>query len=95
MSTISRAFRRSTYRARSGEAIPLVGASGIARFLADSDEVHTAFVDQLFQYAVKQSIRAYGSETRENLKERFVEHQFSVRKLLTDVAVASATAHQD
>lgn len=86
---------QGTYRARSGEAIPLVGASGIARFLAESDEVHTAFVDQLFQYAVKQPIRAYGSETRTDLKKRFVEHQFSVRKLLTDVAVVAATAKQD
>ena len=81
---------KGTYRARSGDAIPLEGASGMAKFLAESDEVHTAFVDQLFQYAIKQPIRAYGTESRADLKKRFVKNDLNVRKLLTDVAVVSA-----
>ena len=83
---------QGTYRSRSGDPILLEGASGMAKFLAESDEVHTAFVDQLFQYAIKQPIRAYGSDTRADLKKRFVENGFNVRKLMTDVAVVSAMA---
>lgn len=83
---------QGTYRSRSGDPILLEGASGMAKFLAESDEVHTAFVDQLFQYAIKQPIRAYGSDTRADLKKRFVDSGFNVRKLLKDVAVVSAMA---
>jgi cytochrome c553 len=81
---------KGTYRARSGDPIPMDGANGISAFLAGSDEVHTAFVDQLFQYAVKQPIRAYGSETRNGLKANFVENNLNVRKLFVQIAAAAA-----
>ena len=36
------------------------GVRELATFLADSEEAHTAFVQQLFHYLVKQPVRAFG-----------------------------------
>jgi len=84
---------KGTYRDRKGDLVPIEGASGLAKFLADSDEVHTAFVDQLFQYCVKQSVRAYGPEVRNQLKSDFQKNNFNIRKLLVDIGLMSSIKH--
>src|SRR5262249_35798493 len=64
------------YRDRSGKTITFFGARGLARFLAGSEEVHGAFVEQLFQYLVKQPVRAFGPQALPDLQKAFAAHQF-------------------
>ncbi|MGC4048088.1 MAG: DUF1592 domain-containing protein [Armatimonas sp.] len=69
---------------------PLKGSRELAQFLADSPEVHTAFVEKLFQNLTKQPIRAWGPDTLPTLTQKFKANEFSIRKLMVEVAVTAA-----
>jgi hypothetical protein len=79
-----------TYAGRSGELASYNGARELATFLADSDEVHTAFAEGLFHYLVKQPIRAFGPDLATELQQTFVESKFNIRKLIATIAVSSS-----
>jgi hypothetical protein len=79
-----------SFEPRDGEPIRFQGARELATILADSDEAHTAFVEQLFHYLVKQPIRAFGPRTLSDLKRSFAGDGFHVRKLIVGIAAASA-----
>jgi cytochrome c553 len=79
-----------TYQTQAGVNIEVRGARELAKFLADCEETHAAFVEQLFHYMVKQPIRAFGVDRAERLRHSFATSGFSVRRLLIDIAVASA-----
>ncbi len=79
-----------SYNKVTGETANFRGARELANFLADSDEVHTAFVKQLFQYTVKQPIAAYGPDRLEKIRNTFAEREFNINGLLVEIAVASA-----
>ena len=83
------------YQTRSGETVTFTGARDLASFLAASDEVHTAFVEHLFHYTVKQPIRAYGPQTAADLKQTFAKSDYRLRKLLTEIVTASALTPRD
>lgn len=78
------------YEARSGEPVAFAGARGLATFLSASEEVHTAFVEQVFHHTVKQPIRAYGSFLGPELRQSFANGGFQIRKLLLEIAVESS-----
>lgn len=80
-----------SYAARDGKTIRFSGARSLATYLASSDEVHTTFVERLFQYATKQPIRAYGPKASQELKQKFVASDFNLRKLLIEIAVVAAS----
>lgn len=80
------------YIATDGGTVRLGGARDLARFLADSEDVHRSFVTQLFEHVTKQPILAYGVETRERLLADFRANQFNIRDLLCDIAVTAALA---
>lgn len=79
-----------SYETRAGDTARFAGAKQLANFLAQSPEVHTAFVTSLFHNLVKQSVRAYGVNRPEELRKSFSESGFNVRKLVVDVAVVAA-----
>lgn len=79
------------YDTRAGDTAKFAGAKELARFLAASPEVHTAFATHLFHNLVKQSVRAYGVNRPEELRKSFSENAFSVRKLVVEIAVTAAT----
>ncbi|QDT68877.1 PA14 domain protein [Planctomycetes bacterium MalM25] len=81
------------YIATDGGTVRLAGSHDLARFLADSEDVHRSFVTQLFEHVTKQPILAYGVETRERLLEGFRESDFNIRELLVEIAVVSARAN--
>jgi hypothetical protein len=81
-----------SYVTRGGEQVNFGGVRELASFLAASDETHAAFVEQLFQYFVKQPIRAYGPEEHGRLKQSFVGNQFHIRKLMTEIVADAALA---
>ncbi len=64
----------------------------LARFLADSDEAHEAFVEHLFQFTIKQPVRALGGDELARLTSSFVEHDFHIRQLLVEMVCSSAAA---
>jgi hypothetical protein len=82
------------YQTRTGESIKFRNVRELARYLADGEETHEAFVEQLFHYLVKQPIRAHGAETLSNLEKSFSDHKFSIRQLVIESMVASAL-HKD
>ncbi len=79
------------YRTRNGEMVQFDGVNDLAKFLADSPETHSAFVEQLFHFLVKQPIRAFGSNTRETLRASFVKDNFNIHRLM--VAIIATAAH--
>ncbi len=78
------------YHTRDGKTVKFNGVRELAEFLAASDEVHSSFVDQLFHFLVKQSIRAHGPEESSRLKKSFVESGYNLRKLTAEIAVRAA-----
>jgi hypothetical protein len=79
-----------SYHSRSGRSVAFTGAQDLARYLADSDEAHTAFVEKLFQHLVKQPIRAYGPQTLPDLTRSFADNEYNIRKLMVEILAASA-----
>lgn len=73
-----------------GELVKFAGVRDLAAFLAVSDEVQEAFVEQLFHYFVKQPVRAYGPDKISDLRQFFVDNRCNVRKLMGKIAVESA-----
>jgi mono/diheme cytochrome c family protein len=82
-----------SYLQQTGELAKFSGAKQLGEFLAASDEVHLAFVEQLFQHAVKQPIQAYGSDQKEKLRDLFVRSDFNINVLLAEIATVAAFDH--
>lgn len=73
------------------EKVRFAGPRDVAEFAAKSETGQRAFVRQLFQYAVKQDTRAFGSDTLEQLHRSFVTSEFHIQKLLSEIAISAAT----
>jgi mono/diheme cytochrome c family protein len=78
------------YQTRTGETVPFEGVRALAEFLADSEEVHGAFVEQVFQHLVKQPVRAYGPDTLAELREDFAGNGYNIRDLLVEIVARTA-----
>jgi hypothetical protein len=81
---------RGFYESRSGTTEKFTGARPLANYLANSDEVHAAFCQQMFQHLVKQPIRAYGLDKPQQLQATFAQSGYSIQKLTIEIAVAAA-----
>jgi hypothetical protein len=84
-----------TYRTRDGDTVQFQGVRELANYLANSPETHAAFVEQMFHGMIKQSIRAYGSQTKESLHQKFVDEKFNLHRLLVEIIVVSALRTAD
>jgi hypothetical protein len=78
------------YETRKAETLKFNDVQALAAFLAESDETHTAIIQQLFHHLVKQPIRAYGVRTLPDLRQFFAAHDFNLRKLTIEIMAASA-----
>ena len=78
------------YQPKSGKAAKFAGARDLATYLAGSGEAHGAFVEKLFQYTVKQPVRAYGPKALPDLEHAFATNEFSIRKQLVETMALSA-----
>ena len=83
------------YLTRTGDFVKFAGVRDLATFLANSDETHAAFVEQLFHYLVKQPIRAHGQQTLAKLRKSFVANEFNIRRLAVDIVTTAALAPAD
>jgi len=78
------------YETRAGEKVNFDGIRALATFLADSEETHTAFVQQLFHSLVKQPVRAFGYQELLELRRFFAAHDFNIRKLMVEIMATTA-----
>ena len=78
------------YQTRSGEIKTFKGVRELATLLAGSDEVTSAFTEQMFHHLVKQPVRAYGPMVAAELRQSFAKNGFSIRKLAVEIAVVAA-----
>jgi mono/diheme cytochrome c family protein len=78
------------YVTREGREVTFASVRELAQFLADSDETHTALVEQLFQYMAKQPIRAYGAGVLPSLTKGFADEDFNLKSLLVNIAATAA-----
>jgi cytochrome c5 len=81
-----------SYETRAGNRVEFDGIAPLAAFLAASEETHTAFVQQLFHYLVKQPIRAFGRQALPDLRRTFAANDYNIRKLMIEIVVSSAMA---
>jgi hypothetical protein len=79
-----------SYETRSGESVKFSGVHDLAVYLTTSGEAHSAFVQQLFHYLVKQPIGAFDREELPELRRFFVAHDFNIRKLTVEIMASSA-----
>ena len=84
-----------SYRTRGGDTVEFSGVRDLANFLADSHETHAAYVEQLFHAMIKQPIRAYGSQTKESLRQTFAAENFNIRRLMVEIIATSALTTTD
>jgi hypothetical protein len=78
-----------SYETNRGDVVKFAGVRELATFLAGSPETHTAFVEQLFQYLIKQPIRAYGLHKPDELRKAFEEKDFNIRRLVVEIVATS------
>lgn len=79
-----------SYETRSGESVKFNGVPDLAAYLTTSSEAHSAFVQQLFHYLVKQPIGAFDRQELPELRRFFVAHDFNIRKLTVEIMASSA-----
>ena len=79
-----------SYQTSDGKIVKFSGVRDLARFMAGSEDAHTAFVEKLFHHVVKQPVRAYGPNTLPNLVRYFETNEFNIRKLMVEMAAETA-----
>jgi hypothetical protein len=79
-----------SYETKAGETVKFSGVKDLAAYLTSSSESHSAFVQQLFHYLVKQPIGAFDRQELPELRRFFVSHDFNIRKLAVEIMASSA-----
>jgi len=79
-----------SYLMRTGKVVKFTGVRDLAAFLVGSAETQDAFVEKLFHHLVKQPIRAFGPQKLVDLRRRFADNRYNVRKLVAQIVVESA-----
>lgn len=79
-----------SYISRDGKQVEFSGHVELAKFLAESQDAHEAFVRKAFQHFVKQPPAAYGPETLQQLTQQFRDQDFNIQRLIEDIIVVAA-----
>jgi hypothetical protein len=83
------------YQTRTGALVRFGGVRDLAAFLAGSQEAQEAFVEHLFQYLVKQPLRAFRPGELADLVRSFADNRYSIRKLMVEMMAESALTPRD
>jgi cytochrome c553 len=78
------------YQTRSGQVEKFNGVRELANFLASSDEVYSAFIEQLFHHLIKQPVQAYGPHRLDELLASFKQNGYNIRKLAIEIVAGAA-----
>ncbi|MEM8943725.1 MAG: DUF1592 domain-containing protein [Planctomycetota bacterium] len=81
---------RSDYTSAEGETLTITGPSDIAEFALSSPIAQRAFVKVLVHHFAKQEPAAYSPDLLEELRTSFVQDEFHIRKLITQIAARTA-----
>jgi hypothetical protein len=81
-----------SYETRAGDRVAFNGLRELTAFLTASEETHSALVQQLFHYLVKQPIGAFGRTTHPDLRGSFASHGYNIRELMIEIMATSAMA---
>jgi hypothetical protein len=81
---------RGHYDTRTGSTAEFAGARELATFLANSEDSHDAFAQQMFQQLVKQPVRAFGLEKPARLRDTFARSNYNIRKLMVEIALIAS-----
>lgn len=73
-----------------GQVINLTGARDVAEFAAHDELAQLGFIEHLFHHCVKQPARAYGDDTLDTLRNRFISSDFHIQKLLIEINTLAA-----
>ena len=79
------------YQPRVGEPVTFTGGRELGTYLAVSRDAAEAFVKNLFHAVVKQPVRAWGPETLDELVDRFIANDYSIRKLLVEILLVATS----
>jgi len=83
------------YQTRTGDEVRFKDVQELAKFLANSQESHTAFVEQLFHFMIKQPIRAHGEQLSGELTTSFRDSSLHITKLVAEIAARAAMVSRD
>lgn len=75
------------YQPRTGKEANFYGGRELGHFLALNRDATETFVQSLFHALVKQPLKAWGSDVLEQLTDRFVSKNYSIRKLIVEIAL--------
>lgn len=78
------------YLARDGKRLSIRSARELAKHLAESEEAHEAFVEQMLHHLVQQPAQAYGPTTLDTLRGRFAASGFNLKKLAAEIMAVTA-----
>jgi hypothetical protein len=78
------------YVTQDEKKIEFAGAEALAKFLAESPEVHEAFVEHLFVFMIKQPMQAFGKDLKTRLEEDFAANGHNIRRLAARIVAESA-----
>jgi cytochrome c553 len=79
-----------SFMTRSGKIEQFTGVRPLARFIAQSDEAHEAFVARLFRHYVRQPVLAYGPQKLSELTRQFEKNDCNIRGLVVEIIAQTA-----
>ena len=79
------------FETRSGNLVNLRGSRSLAQFIANDSNAQKNFVQNLFEYMIKQPIQAYGENTVKDLHAHFVKSNFSCKELIVEILCLAST----
>jgi hypothetical protein len=77
----------STYPTPEDQTVTISGPGDLAEIALTSPTAHRAFIKHLFHHLVQQPVRAYGSETMEELLTSFTASDFHIRQLISSIVL--------
>ncbi len=81
-----------SFTTRSGTTEKFNGARDLAKYVANSDEAHEAFVARMFHYIVRQPVLAYGPDKLNELRRDFAKNDCNMRRLVVEIVAQTALA---
>ena len=72
------------------EKVEVRSAKDLAKLTVGSEAAHRAFITHLFHHQVTQPVAAYGPDTLETLRRKFVDSGYHVQSLIVEIALVAA-----
>ena len=85
----------SDYVNEKDEKVRVESARDLAQLAVESEAAHRAFITHLFHHLTKQSTAAYGEDTLNQLREKFVESGYNIQSLFVEITVSTALHHEE